>query len=1562
MSSKITQAQLDGNQATYKIDDYRKMVNYESGTNKGYVRFAKDSNGKLKIQKFNNKIDVPLSWRSNTSAAHNRSVREKFMAAIENDLRFMGTSGDKIRDMILRPKGANGEIDGGKALSRRELKEIFKKFDAQFNTGAGRITIVENFYKDAMARCGFNGSKEDFISKYLKPSMHGIDPTKTIYFETDEANANSPDPTKRMKMSETGFRAYLISLDNLVADAKNRIDAEKSFKDIARSVAKNPENFGAGIPAEDVAKIRSALQNLLKRDGVAIKDLGFGTAGTTLELFLNKVLPVMVRQAAENIRDYADKDNPASVEEILDGDLSIDKIFETAKRFIDGANKVAEKEAEAPKAGGGDVLEALQNLIANQVATQRKLAVFGHAREKFVLNVNMPRGGGQNLARDVAKLTETYAKEAELENYATKFLFDNYAKAAQDIPQQDASFVDKAKEHVNKLVVAGQLNYGERWALNKPADLKDVKLRAGGNVQSFLKDMSNEAIDLANEFRGGMPMVDNLLKHTIPNILNRKIENAVASNGVARLNIDEESRPEAKKQLRLAVKAYRQFFEKSEVALVGKAMQGFRSQLERLYKKGNITLDEYNNLLFDHKARLDSALNRAVERFYSEAPLPVKDTDDATIAAGAKRLEELFSEEKDAVTGEMRQRISTIVLANAYGGEEKRKLLDVKAHVDACRQSLAQSGVKLAQELDDADLNIALVKLYYKTLEKKMESTKLGHRQVGEKLNDSVQSSFVSAAKDLVNTVNKLCAKLDKAMRKYIEPGVDTSLATRKLLEDYEQAIGKDGMKAMRKSFADGVILSLKGATDEIKRRFLTNPETYTKKNVDADDIALSFFDLAGKDKMYSKENIAYVYQSVADERTEAVNSWIENPTGKDGKSTLAADLLADHTTRVLAKDSKVNAYASSLPQNELRNIIEAAVKEALAFAQKYALSFATGGKDEFLKRVNAHIQGIVDKHIESHAKFRDAFLKEAYPILEKYDDALRTPERRGKEIAADKMNEILDDVSRQKEPPKVKGFAVAFDGMLRKMLDTKVEMKVSEFMAYSKKITEAYERCMPAFNEKAKAMEAELREAGADDDDIRYFNDTIMPVLRQRFETKIQGEPDSYMNANSAKIAELEASIQISEVIYALDDMNLTTDRGLSTVLRGVGFDGLIFKTDVGKQVKDAIAAYAGTEDGKKIVSAARKAAMTKVAYGTNTTSAAVVEADKDIQKFKNFVRDAALGYQTAVLEGEFKSEQVEPAVKLFEMWLEKYNLPDIRISGVNFNGTLKEAAVAHFKKRIATLQKEIAENGAASEPLLSANYIKEFVEYLNDVGREAIFSSMENDLIKNRMNEIMADKKHEVAYQFPPESATELRQVVHLNLVGLQVHLIEATGRAKTSLENKVVSLEDMHRWSDIITGEFNSQVADSGAVLDQYHQFASSRVEMMVSIDLNVVSGDKAIDVYVLDALKEHFNGVDITAEGAVPRKIEDKHKTTVAMLSAHLKGLIRDAIENQKNTLKDEAMKNTDPNAIHFRFPGAEKLERMFRITTDTVMEAFVGNKNDPFYGFFRAIEKELGIKR
>ena len=76
MSKTITQANLTANaEKTYAIDDFPSMVNYANTKNKGYVRFTMNGYGKLSIQKFNNKLDVPLSWRSNVKPEHNKAVR-----------------------------------------------------------------------------------------------------------------------------------------------------------------------------------------------------------------------------------------------------------------------------------------------------------------------------------------------------------------------------------------------------------------------------------------------------------------------------------------------------------------------------------------------------------------------------------------------------------------------------------------------------------------------------------------------------------------------------------------------------------------------------------------------------------------------------------------------------------------------------------------------------------------------------------------------------------------------------------------------------------------------------------------------------------------------------------------------------------------------------------------------------------------------------------------------------------------------------------------------------------------------------------------------------------------------------------------------------------------------------------------------------------------------------------------------------------------------------------------------------------------------------------------------
>ena len=1563
MSKNITTAQLGANQSIYKIDDYRKMVNYTNPTNKGYVRFTLSSDGKLKLEKFNNKIDVPLSWRSNVSAAHNKSMREKLLASIEGDLKFMGEVGSEIRNMILHPKKANGQVDDGKALSRRDLKTIFDKFDGRFNNGAGRMAMVNNFYENAMTRCGFVGTKEEFIEKYLKPAMHGIDVTKQIYFETDDANAANPDPSKRMKMSETGFRAYLMQLDNLVAAAKARVDAEKSCKDVARSIAANAANFGGNVPEADVANVRAALKNILDAEGVVAKDLGFGTAGTTLETFISEVLPVMVRQAAENVRDFADKNDPASIEEVLDGDLSIDKIVDAAKRFIEGANQVLDEHVDLPQAEDEveRKLDAITATIEYHKATQRKMAVYGMAREAIVYNVDvMQRAGGNAIAKGTVALTETYVKEANLANYTTKFLLDNYAKAAADIPQQEANFEQKAKEHVNQLVVAGQLNYGERWKTGVVPGSNNPKLKAGWNAKEFLKAMSDSAIDIAGEERGGLPMVDNLLKRTVANILNAKIKNSLAAKGDMRLHIDEDSHQNSVKEMRLTAKAYKKFFHESEQLLVGKALKAFKSQLDRLLKKGNITEEEYNTLLSDHKSRIDAALKRAVERFYDKSPLAKKDTDDETIKDGAKLLEALFSEEKDAVTAEMRQRISSIALANAYGGGERRKLLDAKAHVDACRRSLEQAGVKLTDDLGDGELTVALHKLYWKVLEKKIEGKKLGHHQINASLNDSVQSAFVSAAKDLVKDVNKLGAKLDTELRKLVEGTFHVVL--RGDAETYRKEFGEVGMKTLATSVADDVLLSYKGKLDEIKRNFLASPETYTKKTANVENIAMSFFDEAGPDKLFTNDNITYVFRNSIDERNAAVLSWIYNPTGPEGKSSLEVDLVADEKRRVLAKESKVAKPASSLPDNELTNIVNQAVKEVLARAERFSAMYSVGGRDAFKTRINNEIRAIVDKHVESHAKFREAFVKDALQILPKYDDALKTETRRGKEVAADKMNAVLDEISRSKEPPKIKGFAVAFEGMLNQMVKTKVDVKVAEFMAYSKKVTSIYEKCLPAFEAKIREMHEDLKKAGATDDDIRHLEEKLMPIFRQKFDTDIQLNVDTYLKKEIAtKYAELKADEWAYPMLNALRDMDLKSKMGILMVFDKIGMKDLLTNsTATENATKDVIAtALKGTE-AQKVLSKARKAAMTLAVYGKDAPGVDPESARKAIEDFYQLVRDAVLGVKKAVKEEAFNEEEVEPAVKLFELWIEKYNLPDIHVSSADFKqGTLKDAAVAHFKKRVAAIQKEIAEKGSASEPLLSANYIKEFVMFLNKIGRKVIYTAMQEDLVNRRMPEIMKSQKFHAAYEYPTEENAAFTSAVALNITGLQEHLLSAMRRAECNLNLKIVSLEDMYRWKDMATEVLEKQIADDGPVLEQYHQQAYSRAEMMGVIDLDFVSGDYAIEQYLSDALKKHFKDVDIRDETVATPEFMKKQKATVNDMVDYLKGILKARIDEHKKMYTDAAMKNPRLKETHVRFPGTKQLELMFRLEAEDIVSAIADKKNkDAYASFFHEIEKKV----
>ena len=107
----------------------------------------------------------------------------------------------------------------------------------------------------------------------------------------------------------------------------------------------------------------------------------------------------------------------------------------------------------------------------------------------------------------------------------------------------------------------------------------------------------------------------------------------------------------------------------------------------------------------------------------------------------------------------------------------------------------------------------------------------------------------------------------------------------------------------------------------------------------------------------------------------------------------------------------------------------------------------------------------------------------------------------------------------------------------------------------------------------------------------------------------------------------------------------------GLLMVFNDIGMKELLTGSDaVENATKEALATALKSPDAQKIVADARKAAMTEVAYGVNTTSAEPKAATEAQETFRRFVRDTVLGVQKSVLEGEFNETQVEPAVKLFD------------------------------------------------------------------------------------------------------------------------------------------------------------------------------------------------------------------------------------------------------------------------------------------------------------------------
>ena len=1542
MSDKISVGQLQGNNAAYAVDDFRKMVNYETGTNKGYVRFALGQNGKLKLEKFNRKIDLPLSWRSNTSPEHNRAMREKFAAALAGDLKYAGalTSG-RIHDMVLAPSDDEGRIDLGKALSRREVKAVLEEFDKVFNTPGGRRSIMNNFFKTAMQEFGFRGDVETFKSDFMKLEKHGLDAAALGKFCEEVENADGKKSLReRMVKSEMEFRTVLAQLEGLLKDAKMRVGVDNGLKDLARTALEKGDAFGLDIKNQGggklISDIRACLTSLLTTRGA--------NNAAMLELFLEKVLPFYVQDGVAKVRDFAGGDK-AKEEEAIAANFDFEDLVNLAEEFVKGAAEAA-KNPEAAKPLSDGEYGILQDTMEVVLATKETIDINDYVAKFAMKNANIKRTDAQALGGAVASMKKLFKSDAINDNFAARFVIKHFARGAENMLQKDVTTLDKVKEYLQKqLVPALQLQYGERW------EAGNGRYFESGGAKEFIKDMTENIQDAVDAVGcGDKGLYELLFTYTLPNIINQRIDNAAIDGDRLHFfgNGDDGDLQVSHSQIVRTALAFRDFHNKKAAALMANAVDGFKKILARQEKKGNITPDQNTTLLGDFSSRMKTALDRAIRRYFEGSPAPIR-TDNILkdVKDEMQRIVQLFQEEKAAVISEMSMRLNTAILSHSIGGgveglKAKRELMDATKPVDEFLLTIPGRNPPLDRQLAGAALRRGLEKLYFQTVDRMLNDRKVAKKPVDDKFVADVRVAFAKLAADYLAKAEKYGKKLDAALRKKVVDVINAQIDGEGGPTMREHAkLGKDERKALVDALANDVMLSEQGRVGALKERFLEHPEIYGKES--AETVVEREFDVD-----YTQQNLVKTMLRAAKERLFAVTAWI---TAKDDQGhTFEENLLAGEKLRLQQANPKLSAA-------EIANIAKPQVDAAMKRVRDFPLLYSVGGKDGFDVRVKTGLAKASDARMKAYIDFRTEFLKLAQTSLDNYSSL-------GKETLDARLAMVFREASAQNPPPDAKITARAFDKMLSDMVNGIIDRKFEAYLAYSKAYTEAFNIANPVLNEKIAARAEELKDAGATDADVQFFRETIAPLLREHMEFELSDRPSEWLgDAGREKAAKFfDDAFNAMKRDIATMRLDPSNDKDFEDNLRfmlGIlGFAEFMDDATTKTAVKANVTTWLKGEEVQNLMAEMRKAIMTLRIYGRGTNAAPAAAANATIDKFYANLRAAVSGIQSQILMKEFNQTQLEPAKKLFELWLEQYDLPKTEIKRERGTVTLKDMAMEHFTRRVRDLEQRIADDPTVKEPLLSREYIESFLKFINDNGTALMILEM-----KDRVKAIETERLTKEAGEIFDDVAAKERQdsknvlaAIVVNKFCLNTLFDKNMEIVEKEMHAETMTLESLKRWRDGIEERFAKHMCNTNAFMAS----CDTRVQHMRQLD-ELVAKSQA---FLLNAIGERFAGENLMTSA----KLSEKTRTGgseggVPVFLGALMNNFAKQVELKAEAFRRSAHRTVDnPLGAQTIFPtdteGNPALSNEFRDLARACVKAACETRE--FRGLVKKIDKDLGI--
>ena len=1545
MATKISVEQLQGNNATYAVDDFRKMVNYENVKNKGYVRFSLGSDGKLKLEKFNNKVDVPLSWRTNTNAEHNRAMREKFAAALAGDLKYAtDTTRGRIRDMVLSPVNGDDKVDVGKALSRRDVMAALDEFDKVFNSPNGRRSILRNFFKSAMDELGFRGDVETFKRDFMKLDKHGLDFDALEKFCEDvEDPAGKKSQRERMVKGEMEFRTVIAQLEGLLTAAKMRVGIDNCLRDLARAALKKGDAFGLDLRNQGGGKLlsdmRACLTNLMALDGVKDVDMTVDSRiRKALDTFLEKVIPFYVQDGIANVRDYAGGD-PAKEEEALAANFDFEELVSLAEEFVKGAAEAAKNPASAKPLTDAEY-GVLQSTMEMLVATKESVDINGYVANAVMSNAAVKADYAKQLAGDVVSLKTLFSREASIDNFAARFVMKHFARGTENVRQKDVAAQDKVKEFVQRqLVPALQLQYGERWATG------NGRYAQNDGVQEFIKSLAENIQGAVDELKCGKDLYEKLFSYTLPNIINQRIDNAV-QEGDRMHFIGDDGHQAAVSQIVRTALADRDFTEKKVEGLTGKAVDGFRKILQKQQKKGNITPDQFAALMSDFMAQMKTARARAVARYFEGSPAPVRSDNTVNdVKVEVQRLVQLFQEEKGKVISELSSRLNTAILAHSLGGVEglkaKRELMDATKAVDDVVNSLSGRKPPLDPQLTGPALRRGLEKLYFQTVDEKLNARKVSKNPVDDKFVADVRAAFAKLALDFLAKAEKYAGRLDQALYRKVVEVVNSQIDEGGPVLREHAKLGKADRKTLVDALANDVILAEQGRVGALKERILENPEIYGKESADA--VVDREFDVD-----YTQQNLAKTMIRACKERIFAFAAWID---AKDDQGrTFEEKLVLDEKQRLQDANPKVSAA-------EIANIVKQPAADAMKRANDFLLLYTVGGKGGFEKRVKKELEDATNARMKAYTAFRTEFLKLAQTSLDNCSSL-------GKETLDKRLAMVLNEASAQNPPPDAKITARAFDKMLSDMVNGIIDKNFEAYLAYSKAYTEAFEAANPVLNAKVEARTAELKETGATDADIQFFRETIVPSLREQMEFEFSEKPEEWLGeAGKDKAARFFDNafnaIKRDIVGIRLDPSNDREFEGnLKFMLEILGFAEFMDDGNTKAAVKANVTTWLKGDGVKDLVSDMRRAVMTLRTYGRGTQAAPAKAANETLDRFYADLRSAVVGIQGQILMGTFNKVQLEPALKLFELWLEQYDLPKTQIKRGNENVTLKQEAMEHFTEHVRDLQKRIADEGAVPEPLLSQKYIKSFLEFINKRGTSLMLIEM-RDVVKARETERMTANSGGVFDEEAARTSHESQNVIAAvvankfglnNLLDKNMEIVEKEMRAETP------TVESLQRWRQDIEERFAKHMRNTNS----FRMSCDSRVRQMRQLDEIVAKSQ----LFLLNAIGERFGGENLMTSGRISAATRDggREGGVSAFLGAMMNNFSVQVTEKAA-ALQRTAIKLRNPLGSQMIFAtdteGNPALSNEFRNLARACVKAACETKE--FRGLVRQIDKDLGTR-